>query len=245
LAVGEDFSHFATRLGVQAAETACFDSPFEYERQALLYLPPGLPAPADAGYTAAVVAAARPLIEAAGGGAFLLFTSHRALRLAATLLERELPEHWPLLVQGTAPREQLLRRFRASGRAVLLGTASFWEGVDVQGDALRLVVIDKLPFNSPEDPVVRARIEHLDSQGLSAFRYYQLPEAVLALKQGVGRLIRSEQDRGVVMLCDPRLQGRSYGRVFLSSLPPMRRVMELAPVLRLLHELGAAPAVLA
>ena len=120
-------------------------------------------------------------------------------------------------MQGTAPREQLLRRFRASGRAVLLGSASFWEGVDVQGDALRLVVIDKLPFASPEDPVVRARIEYLESQGVGAFRDYQLPEAVLALKQGVGRLIRSETDRGVVMLCDPRLQSRSYGRVFLSS----------------------------
>ncbi|MGA8709050.1 MAG: ATP-dependent DNA helicase [Steroidobacteraceae bacterium] len=240
LAVGDDFDHYAGRLGLQQAETARFESPFDYERQALLYLPPPLPDPASPEFTAAVVAAALPLIEAAQGGVFLLFTSHRALRAAAALLEDQPAGRWPLLVQGTAPREKLLRRFRASGRAVLLGTASFWEGVDVQGDALRLVIIDKLPFNSPEDPVVRARVEHLESQGVGAFRSYQLPEAVLALKQGVGRLIRSETDRGVVMLCDPRLQSRSYGRVFLSSLPCMRRVTELAPVLSLLRELACS-----
>jgi len=154
------------------------------------------------------------------------------------MLEGALPAHWPLLVQGRAPREQLLRRFRASGRAVLLGTASFWEGVDVQGPALRLVLIDRLPFASPEDPVVRARIEHLHSQGASPFKDYQLPEAVLALKQGVGRLIRSEEDRGVVVVCDPRLSERGYGRVFRSSLPPMAVVREQGPVLELLRELG-------
>ena len=238
LAVREDFGHFASRLGLQAAATVRYESPFDYARQALLYLPAGLPEPASPGYTAAVVAAARPLIEASGGGAFLLFTSHRALRSAAALLERLLPAQWPLLVQGRAPRELLLRRFRASGRAVLLGTASFWEGVDVQGSALRLVLIDRLPFASPEDPVVRARIEHLESQGASAFRDYQLPEAVLTLKQGVGRLIRSEDDRGVVMICDPRLRGRSYGRVFLSSLPPMAQTRDLESALGLLRELG-------
>jgi ATP-dependent DNA helicase DinG len=238
LAVREDFGHFASRLGLQAAATVRYESPFDYARQALLYVPTGLPEPASPGYTAAVVAAARPLIEASGGGAFLLFTSHRALRTAAAILERLLPAQWPLLVQGRAPREQLLRRFRASGRAVLLGTASFWEGVDVQGSALRLVLIDRLPFASPEDPVVRARIEHLESQGASAFRDYQLPEAVLTLKQGVGRLIRSEDDRGVVMICDPRLRGRSYGRVFLSSLPPMAQARDIESALRLLRELG-------
>ena len=240
LAVGEDFTHFSNRLGLQSAATLRFESPFDYQRQALLYLPRGLPQPSDAGFTAAVIAIARPLLEAADGGAFLLFTSHRALRAAALLLERHLPAHWPLLVQGRAPREQLLRRFRASGRAVLLGTASFWEGVDVQGPALRLVLIDRLPFASPEDPVVRARIEHLQSQGVSAFKEYQLPEAVLALKQGVGRLIRSEQDRGVVVVCDPRLSERSYGRVFRASLPPMAMVREPEPVLQLLRELASA-----
>src|SRR6185437_10533800 len=153
------------------------------------------------------------------GGAFLLFTSHRALRQAAAWLAQTLDARLPLLVQGEAPREHLLRRFRASGNAVLLGSASFWEGVDVQGEALRLVVIDKLPFGSPEDPVVRARIEYLQEQGVNPFRDYQLPEAVLALKQGVGRLIRSEEDQGVVMIGDPRLRARAYGRGFLRSLP--------------------------
>jgi ATP-dependent DNA helicase DinG len=238
LAVGEDFSHFANRLGLQSAATLRVDSPFDYQRQALLFLPPGLPSPSSAGFTQAVVATALPLLEAASGGAFLLFTSHRALRAAALMLERLLPAHWPLLVQGRAPREQLLRRFRASGQAVLLGSASFWEGVDVQGPALRLVLIDRLPFASPEDPVVKARIEHLQSQGASPFKDYQLPEAVLALKQGVGRLIRSEEDRGVVVVCDPRLSERSYGRVFRSSLPAMSVVHESGPALALLRELA-------
>jgi len=240
LAVGDDFSHFASRLGLGASATARYESPFDYARQALLHVPEGLPAPSAPGYTAAVVATAWPLIEASGGGAFLLFTSHRALRAAAALLERRLPAAWPLLVQGRAPREQLLRRFRASGCAVLLGTASFWEGVDVQGLALRLVIIDRLPFASPDDPLVRARIEHLQSQGANAFRDYQLPEAVLALKQGVGRLIRSEEDRGAVVICDPRVRGRSYGAIFLASLPPMRRAPDASAVLSLLAELAPA-----
>lgn len=223
LAVGEDFAHFAGRLGLTDYDSLCLASPFDYARQALLYLPRGLPEPSDPTYVEALMQAALPLIDAAGGGAFLLFTSHRALRQAAAYLEGRLSAQLPLLVQGEAPREVLLRRFRASGNAVLLGSASFWEGVDVQGEALRLVVIDKLPFASPEDPVVRARIEYLQGQGASAFRDYQLPEAVLALKQGVGRLIRSEQDSGVVMIGDPRLRARAYGRLFLQSLPPMPR----------------------
>ncbi|MDE2251601.1 MAG: ATP-dependent DNA helicase [Gammaproteobacteria bacterium] len=223
LALAGNFQHFSSRLGLTDAATLCLDSPFDYEQQALLYLPAALPDPATSGYTEAVLAAARPLLEASDGGAFLLFTSHRALRIAAQALRAQgWPAAWPLLVQNEAPRELLLRRFRESGRAVLLGTASFWEGVDVQGVALRLVVIDKLPFASPEDPQVRARAQYLQSQGINAFRDYQLPEAALALKQGVGRLIRSETDRGVVMLCDPRLLTRGYGRALLSALPPLR-----------------------
>ena len=223
LSVGEDFAHFTSRLGLGDAETLAIPSPFDFESQALLYLPPRLPDPASPAHTQAVVDLCVPLIEAAAGGAFVLFTSHRALQRAADLLRARWAElgDFPLLVQGEAPREQLLRRFRESGNAVLLGTASFWEGVDVRGDALRLVVIEKLPFASPDDALTKARIEHLKAIGGNAFREYQLPEAALVLKQGVGRLIRSETDRGVVVICDPRLVDKPYGRVFRASLPPM------------------------
>ena len=223
LSVGEDFEHFTSRLGLEDAETLAIASPFDFESQALLYLPTGMPDPSSGNHTQAVVDAAVPLIEAAAGGAFVLFTSHRALQKAADLLRSRWAEigDFPLLVQGEAPREQLLRRFRDSGNAVLLGTSSFWEGVDVKGDALRLVIIEKLPFASPDDALTKARIEHLKANGGNPFREYQLPEAALALKQGVGRLIRSESDRGVVVICDPRLVDKPYGRVFRSSLPPM------------------------
>jgi ATP-dependent DNA helicase DinG len=223
LSLGEEFGHFTGRLGLAEAATLHIDSPFDHERQSLLYLPRGLPEPASPGYVNAVMDTALPLIEAARGGAFVLFTSHRALSQAASLLRTRWSGEAPyrLLVQGEGPRERLLEEFRADGNAVLLGTTSFWEGVDVKGDALRLVVIEKLPFASPEDPLVRARIEHLNLSGGNAFRDYQLPEAALALKQGAGRLIRSEDDYGVVVICDPRLRGRSYGRVFLAALPPM------------------------
>jgi ATP-dependent DNA helicase DinG len=236
LALNGNFRHFSTRLGLDEAATLCLDSPFDHERQALLYLPEGMPDPGSANYTEAVLERVRPLLAASEGGAFLLFTSHRALRAAARLLRAgPWPANWPLLVQNDAPRERLLQRFRASGRAVLLGTASFWEGVDVQGVALRLVVIDKLPFAPPDDPLVRARVQYLESQGLNAFREYQLPEAALALKQGVGRLIRSEDDRGVVVICDPRLVGRGYGRSLLEALPPMRPTRELGEALAMLR----------
>jgi ATP-dependent DNA helicase DinG len=223
LSVGDDFSHFSHRLGFAHVAELKIDSPFDYARQSLLYLPPGLPNPASPGYTEAVIATALPLIEASGGGAFLLFTSHRALARGAALLRAQWGESRPqrLYVQGEAPRERLLDDFRADGNGVLLGTTSFWEGVDVKGEALRLVIIEKLPFGSPEDPLVKARIEHLQMQGGNAFRDYQLPEAALALKQGVGRLIRSEDDFGAVVICDPRLSAKSYGKVFLTALPPM------------------------
>jgi ATP-dependent DNA helicase DinG len=223
LSVGDDFSHFVSRLGLGEAPTLRIASPFDYESQALLYLPAGLPDPTNPAYVDAVIDASLPLLDAAGGGAFLLFTSHRALqRGAARLRERwEWAGDLPVLVQGESPRERLLQQFREHGSAVLLGTASFWEGVDVKGEALRLVVIEKLPFASPEDPLVKSRIDFLRRHGGNPFRDYQLPEAVLALKQGFGRLIRAEDDRGVVAICDPRLVGKSYGRVFRASLPEM------------------------
>jgi ATP-dependent DNA helicase DinG len=181
-----------------------------------------MPDPASRDYTVRVIEAALPLVEAAGGRSFLLFTSHRALAEAARLLEshRGFRERYPLLVQGEAPRESLLARFRELGNAVLLGTASFWEGVDVRGHALALVVIDKLPFAPPEDPLLKARLEGIRRRGGNPFQEFQLPQAVLALKQGFGRLIRDREDFGVVMLCDPRLRTRAYGRLFLSALPP-------------------------
>jgi len=236
---GDDFSHFAARLGLENAAALRIASPFDYETQAMLYLPAAMPEPANPAYVEAVIEASIPLLEASGGGAFLLFTSHRALSQGAALLRAR----WdgaalvPVLVQGEGPRERLLREFREHGNAVLLGTSSFWEGVDVKGDALRLVIIEKLPFASPDDPLTKARIDYLARRGDNAFRDYQLPEAVLALKQGVGRLIRSEHDRGLIVICDPRLLGKSYGRLFRASLPQMPVTREREEATRFLRKL--------
>jgi ATP-dependent DNA helicase DinG len=219
LAVGSGFGHYAARLGLEEAETLKLDSPFDYRHNALLYLPQDMPDPNEGGYTRRVVDCAREVIAASAGRAFLLFTSHAALQEAAGLLGEGLD--FPLLVQGTRPRSELLEEFRRLGNAVLLGTSSFWEGVDVRGDALSCVIIDRLPFASPGDPVLQARIDALRQQGRNPFMEHQLPQAVIALKQGVGRLIRDVDDRGVLVICDPRLQRRSYGRIFLSSLPDM------------------------
>jgi ATP-dependent DNA helicase DinG len=220
LAVGRDFSHFTSRVGIDAATTEVLPSPFDYEANARLYLPEGLPSPSEPDFVSSLLRDVWPLLEAAGGGAFLLFTSYRALDAAhAWLTGRELPG--PLLVQGHGPRTELLEQFRQSGTAILLGTSSFWQGVDVKGEALRIVVIDKLPFASPGDPLLRARLEALRSDGEDPFATYQLPQAILALKQGVGRLIRDFDDRGLVVIGDPRLRTRGYGRVFLDSLPSM------------------------
>ena len=236
LSLGGEFGHFTGRLGLAEAPTLQIDSPFDHERQSLLYLPAGLPEPSSPRYVAAVIDTALPLIDAARGGAFVLFTSHRALSQGAALLRARWAQESPyrLFVQGEAPRERLLQEFRADGNGVLLGTASFWEGVDVKGEALRLVVIEKLPFGSPDDPLVRARIEHLTASGGNAFRDYQLPEAALALKQGAGRLIRSEDDYGVVVICDPRMLGRSYGRVFFAALPGMTVTRDCREAMRFL-----------
>jgi ATP-dependent DNA helicase DinG len=229
LAVGEDFSHFRRELGLADAQARRWSSPFDFASQALLYLPKGLPAdPNDPGFTEAVVEAALPVLRASGGRAFLLFTTLRALRKAHDLLRERIA--FPLLVQGTGSRSELLARFRSLGNAVLLGSQSFWEGVDVRGEALSLVVIDKLPFAPPDDPVLAARIEGLRSEGGNPFNDLQLPQAVLALKQGAGRLIRDETDRGVLMLCDPRLLSKAYGRRILKSLPPMKPTRDLGEV---------------
>jgi ATP-dependent DNA helicase DinG len=229
LAVGEDFGHFTRELGLPQAAGRRWASPFDFARQALLYLPKGLPAdPNEAAYTDAVIDAALPVLEASGGRAFLLFTTLRALRRAHERLRGAL--RYPLLVQGTGSRSDLLARFRALGNAVLLGSQSFWEGVDVRGEALSVVVIDKLPFAPPDDPVLAARIEAIRARGGNPFTELQLPQAVLSLKQGAGRLIRDEADRGVLMLCDPRLASKAYGRQILKSLPPMKLTRNLAEV---------------
>jgi ATP-dependent DNA helicase DinG len=237
LAMGEEFGHFTRELGLGAAQTRRWASPFDFPNQALLYLPKGLPAdPNDAAFTDAVVDAALPVIEASGGRAFLLFTTLRALRKAHERLRGGL--RYPLLVQGTGSRSELLARFRSLGNAVLLGSQSFWEGVDVRGEALSVVVIDKLPFAPPDDPVLAARIEAIRAREGNPFTELQLPQAVLQLKQGAGRLIRDETDRGVLMLCDPRLVSKAYGRQILKSLPPMKPTRSLAEVADFL---GARP----
>jgi ATP-dependent DNA helicase DinG len=236
LAVDGSFHHLSTRLGLDDPETLLVPSPFDWPAQALCYLPTRMPQPADRDYTWAVVEAVRPVLQASGGRAFVLFASHRALREAAGLL-REAGD-WPLFVQGEAPRHVLLQRFRESGNGVLLGAASFREGVDVAGEALSVVVIDKLPFAAPDDPVFEARLQAVRRAGGNPFRDEQLPQAVIALKQGVGRLIRTETDRGVLVLCDPRLTQKSYGETFLDSLPPFATTRSVADV----EEFFAGPA---
>ncbi len=228
LAVGGRFDHFAARLGMEEPTSRCYDSPFDFPSQGLFFVPRGLPDPSSEGYTTAVVETALPVLQASSGRAFLLFTSYRALNEAAELLR--VRSDFPLFIQGDAPRAHLLEQFRASGNGVLLGTGSFWEGVDVRGEALSCVIIDKLPFASPGDPVLQARIDALRARGGNPFVEHQLPQAVITLKQGVGRLIRDVTDRGVLVVCDPRLLKKSYGHTFLNSLPPMARTRDIEMV---------------
>ncbi len=235
LAVDGDFSHFKRLMGLEDAESASWSSPFDYPAQGLLYVPRALPEPNSTAHTDAVVDAALPVIRASGGRAFLLFTTLRAMRHAHARLRAAFDSagmDFPLLVQGEGSRSVLLERFRRLGNAVLVASASFWEGVDVRGDALSVVVIDKLPFAPPDDPVLAARLAALKRAGRNAFTELQLPEAALLLKQGAGRLIRDERDRGALVICDPRLVSRPYGARLLAALPPMRRTRDLEEVER-------------
>lgn len=233
LAVKNDFSHYTAQMGLWDERAQSWPSPFDYQSQALLYVPQNLPNPNAPDYTDAVLDAVLPLIEAAGGRTFLLCTTLRAVNRAAERLRDEFERRgwpFPLMVQGEAGRTELLDRFRAAGNAVLVGSQSFWEGVDVRGDALSLVVIDKLPFSPPDDPVLAARIDALEKRGLNGFVHHQLPAAIINLKQGAGRLIRDETDRGVLMICDPRLISKPYGRRIWQSLPPFRRTRDVQVV---------------
>jgi ATP-dependent DNA helicase DinG len=225
------FAFLANRLGLTESdvepEVGIFPSPFRYHEQALLALPTDGPAPnVDApGHFELVLRCAADVAAAADGGMFVLFTSKRDVRLAADALRSMDAMRWPLLVHGEDQRDTLLRRFRGDGRAILLGTASFWEGVDVPGDALRALVLARLPFRVPTEPLVAAQAEAIEARGGDAFRDYMLPHAALRLKQGFGRLIRSHADRGVVVLCDPRAVNKAYGEQLLDALPPARRVV--------------------
>ncbi|MGV3653307.1 MAG: ATP-dependent DNA helicase, partial [Noviherbaspirillum sp.] len=233
MAVKNDFQHYSAQMGLMDEPARVWPSPFDYGSQGLLFVPTGLPQPNAPDYTDAVLDAAMPVIEAARGRTFLLCTTIRAVNRAAERLRAEFSRRalaYPLLVQGEAGRTELLDRFRASGNAVLIGSQSFWEGVDVRGEALSAVIIDKLPFAPPDDPVLAARIAALEQKGLNGFVHHQLPSAIINLKQGAGRLIRDEADRGVLMICDPRLISKPYGRRIWQSLPPFRRTRDLAVV---------------
>jgi ATP-dependent DNA helicase DinG len=243
LAIGEDFSHFTGRMGLADATGLTFPSPYALADKGLVWLPPGLPQPSDREHTGEMLECLMPLLDMTEGGMFCLFTSHRALGNARRWFKtrRKRLGGRKLLIQGDAPRDDLLRRFRQQGNAVLLGTGSFWEGVDVRGRALTIVAIDKLPFASPGDPLMMARLEYIRRQGGNGFTGHQLPLAVLSLKQGAGRLLRDESDYGVIVLCDPRINGKSYGRVFLKSLEPMPCTTDIEEVANFLvrHEIGS------
>ena len=230
LSVAGSFDYVRRRLGVREAAEIRLPSEFRYEEQAILYLPPGMPDPRSPLFAKAVGREALEILRRTEGRAFVLFTSYSVLRGVERLLGESLD--YPVLVQGSAPRSVLLRQFRSLGNAVLLATSSFWQGVDVVGEALSCVIIDKLPFASPAEPVTAARIEAINARGESAFDQYQLPLAILTLAQGLGRLIRHRQDRGVLAVLDPRIRTRGYGARFLDALPPAPIVTKLDDITR-------------
>ncbi|MCC7696216.1 ATP-dependent DNA helicase [Janthinobacterium sp. BJB301] len=242
LAVKNDFKHFSEQMGLTGEPSHTWPSPFDYGQQGLLFVPQNLPQPNSLGYTDAVIDCALPIIEAAGGRTFFLCTTLRAVKRAAERLADEFKQrglNFPLFVQGEKGRTELLDQFRAAGNGVLIGSQSFWEGVDVRGDALSLVIIDKLPFAPPDDPVLAARIEVMEKQGKNGFMHHSLPEAIINLKQGAGRLIRDEGDRGVLMICDPRLISKPYGKRIWQSLPPFKRTRDTAEVVEFFRSLPA------
>ncbi len=233
LSVDAGFSHFTEQMGLQNARTMLLDSPFDYPQQAMLLVPRYLPEPTDPRMNKALLELAVQLITANDGRCFFLFTSHRMLQWMA----KELPEriNLPILVQGSTSKRILLEQFVELKHTVLLGTGSFWEGVDVRGDTLSCVIIDKLPFASPDEPLLQARSEDARMRGKDPFAAVQLPQAVITLKQGVGRLIRDVTDRGVLVICDSRLVTRPYGEVFIKSLPPMRRSRDVGQAIEFLQ----------
>ena len=232
LTVDGRFDYIRERLGIRGAHELRLTSEFDFSRQAVLYLPPRMPDPRSSEFTSAAGREVVEILKRTEGRAFVLFTSYSAMRTVQAYAEMALD--YPILVQGTAPRSQLLRQFRETPHAVLLATASFWQGVDVVGEALSCVIVDKLPFASPADPITSARIDAIRARGGEPFDDYQVPLAILALLQGLGRLIRHRRDRGVLAILDPRLRTKGYGRRFLGSLPPAPIVHELAAVQRFL-----------
>lgn len=234
LTAKQSFTHFTDQLGLEDAECVMCDSPFDYKTQSRLFLPALSKLPNEPGYTDEVIKVALPLLHSSHGNAFILFTSHRALNRAADLMR---DSSFNVLVQGSSAKRELLKQFQQTKNCVLLGTQSFWEGVDVKGHRLRLVIIDKLPFVSPADPIVRARSKALEEAGENPFVFYQIPQAILNLKQGVGRLIRGEKDRGVVVLMDPRIKTKNYGKSFIKSLPPMTVTESESSILNFLSEI--------
>ncbi|EPU1491849.1 ATP-dependent DNA helicase [Escherichia coli] len=232
LSVNDDLHHFTSRLGIEQAESLLLPSPFDYSRQALLCVPRNLPQTNQPGSARQLAAMLRPIIEANNGRCFMLCTSHAMMRDLAEQFRATMT--LPVLLQGETSKGQLLQQFVSAGNALLVATSSFWEGVDVRGDTLSLVIIDKLPFTSPDDPLLKARMEDCRLRGGDPFDEVQLPDAVITLKQGVGRLIRDADDRGVLVICDNRLVMRPYGATFLASLPPAPRTRDIARAVRFL-----------
>jgi ATP-dependent DNA helicase DinG len=212
------FSYFRERLGLKEAEELILPSPFDLQQQVVLYLPPGLPEPSAPTFVQAAAGEIEAILAITKGRAFVLFTSHKNMREVYNIIKGRLP--YQLLIQGEGPKHLLLEEFRSDVSSVLFATASFWEGVDVPGEALSCVIVDKLPFDPPTEPVTQARIERIAGQGGNPFYHYQVPAAIIALKQGLGRLIRSTDDRGVISILDSRILTKEYGKLFLQSLPP-------------------------